>query len=245
LRIAHKSAIITDMSQTADVVSALADVDDRHIAVQHGLRERKKQATRRALQEAALHLVAEHGLDRVTVDDIAAAADVAPRTFFNYFSSKEEALLARDPEKQARVVTELAARPAHEDPLTALHAVLVAQADDMAAQADHWRLRMRLVNDYPQLLPRHLAAFAEGERAMAEAVAIRTGISREDSLYPDLVAAVAIAAMRTAMHRWREAGGTRSLAAHIDEAFLGVSAGLPAPEATKRPQSKRRTGETT
>jgi AcrR family transcriptional regulator len=213
------------------------------------LRERKKQATRRALQQAALHLVAERGLDNVTTDDIAAAVDVAPRTFFNYFSSKEDALLARDPAKQAQVVAALAARPAGEDPLTALHAVLVGEADDMAAKAEEWQLRMRLVHQYPQLLPRHLAAFAEGERAMAEAVAARTGIRREDSLYPDLVAAVAITAMRTAMARWRETDGSRSLAAHIDEAFLGVTAGLPYPQAAPtNPQaaptknSTRRTG---
>lgn len=221
-----------------DTITATADAD-----LPAGLRERKKQATRRALQLAALRLVGERGLDNVTTDDIAAAIDVAPRTFFNYFSSKEDALLARDPAKQAHVVAALAARPASEDPLTALHAVLAGEADDMAAKAEEWQLRMRLVHQYPQLLPRHLAAFAEGERAMAEAVAARTGIRREDSLYPDLVAAVAITAMRTAMARWRETDGSRSLAAHIDDAFLGVTAGLPVPRVAPTKSSRRRAGE--
>ena len=142
--------------------------------------------------------------------------------------------------------------PAEESPLAALHAVLVGQADQMAAQADDWTLRMQLVEKYPQLLPRHLAGFADGERAMAEAIASRTGISREECLYPDLVAAAAIAAMRTAMAHWRARPGSRPLAEHIDDAFRELTEGLAKPVAkTSRPKTtissvertRRRTGE--
>src|SRR5947209_3085559 len=61
-----------------------------------GLRERKKVATRQALHEAAVRLAVEHGLDRLTVEAIADAADVSRRTFSNYFANKEEALLWSD-----------------------------------------------------------------------------------------------------------------------------------------------------
>src|ERR1039458_7643231 len=64
-----------------------------------GRRDRKKQATRRALRNAALELVAERGFANVTVEDIAEAADVATRTFFNYFPSKESAVIGADPER--------------------------------------------------------------------------------------------------------------------------------------------------
>src|SRR6266704_1872939 len=76
------------------------------------LRERKKLATRRSLRRAALDLVAERGLTNVTVEDIAEAADVSPRTFFNYFPSKEAALFGGNPGR----ADELRDRIAHEAP---------------------------------------------------------------------------------------------------------------------------------
>jgi AcrR family transcriptional regulator len=72
-----------------------------------GLRERKKQQTRRAIHEAALHLIDEHGLEATTIEQICQAADVSTRTFFNYYSSKAAAALELagagiEPEVEAR-----------------------------------------------------------------------------------------------------------------------------------------------
>src|SRR5476649_721354 len=58
-----------------------------------GLRERKKQQTRKAIHEAALHLIDEHGLEATTIEQICQAADVSTRTFFNYYPSKAAAAL--------------------------------------------------------------------------------------------------------------------------------------------------------
>src|SRR3712207_5762280 len=107
-----------------------------------GLRERKKLATRTALHEAALRLVAERGLDGVSVDDIAERADVSPRTFFNYFPSKDDAVLGLDTTAAERQAEAVRARPAGEPPLDALRAVARDQAVEMAEDPELWPLRL-------------------------------------------------------------------------------------------------------
>ncbi|MGY1747696.1 MULTISPECIES: acyl-CoA-like ligand-binding transcription factor [unclassified Modestobacter] len=193
------------------------------------LRERKKLATRLALHEAALRLVAERGLDRVSVDDIAENADVSPRTFFNYFPTKDDAVIGLDPLHPHRLAEALAARPADEPPVRSLRAVLAAQAAEMAAEAQVWPLRLQVVDGNPALALRLTAAFAESERVLAGAIADRTGTAVDTDAYPALLAAVQAAVMRTSLHRWLASDFTASLPALVDEAWESIAAGLPAP----------------
>src|SRR5258707_2001889 len=93
------------------------------------LRERKKLATRRLLRRTALDLVAERGFAHVTVDDIAEAADVSPRTFFNYFPSKEAAIYGTDPDRAAALRDRVARQAPGEPVLDALRSVMASEAD--------------------------------------------------------------------------------------------------------------------
>jgi AcrR family transcriptional regulator len=192
-----------------------------------GLRERKKQATRRALHEAALRLVAERGLDGVSVDDIAERAGVSPRTFFNYFPAKDDAVLGLDETASRRQVAAFLARPAGESPLQALRAVARDQAAEIAGETDLWPLRLRVIEAHPALLGRLAAAFGRSETALAEAVARRAGSDAHD-LHPVLLAGVAGVAMRTALHRWLATDFAASLPDLVDEAWDALAAGLPA-----------------
>jgi AcrR family transcriptional regulator len=194
-----------------------------------GLRERKKLATRTALHEAALRLVADRGLDHVSIDDIADRADVSPRTFFNYFSSKDDAVLGLDPDSSAEQVAAFLARPADESPVQALRAVAHAQAEEMATDTELWPLRLKVIDSTPALLARLAAVFGEGERVLAEAVAARTGTRPGADAYPTLLAGVAGVAMRTALHRWFASDFTAALPDLVDEAWDALEAGLPAP----------------
>jgi AcrR family transcriptional regulator len=196
-----------------------------------GLRERKKAATRLALHEAALRLVADQGLDNVSVDDIADRADVSPRTFFNYFASKDDAVMGLDPAMPRLTADSFRARPAEESPVDALRAVQRETAAEMARDPELWPLRMKVVDAHPVLVGRLTAAFGESERVLAEAIAARTGTAVDVDVYPTLLAAAQSSVMRTSLHRWLVSGFTASLPQLVDEAWDVLVAGLPAPPA--------------
>jgi AcrR family transcriptional regulator len=193
-----------------------------------GRRERKKLQTRHQLQRAALRLAAERGLEHVTVEEIADAVDVSRRTFFNYFSSKEEALIGRDPERAERARRSFAERPVEEPPLESLRVVLGQLAGETAEDREQWLARRALIASEPRLLAASLAAWVELERALVDAVAERTGCDPERDLYPALVVAAAVGAARVAAMRWRS-GVEKPLSALVDEAFDVLAEGLPAP----------------
>ena len=194
-----------------------------------GLRERKKLATRIALHRAALQLVAERGLEHVSVDDIAARADVSPRTFFNYFPAKDDAVLGLDPDVLTQQVQAFLLRPADETPIQALRAVAHDQAAEMATETELWPLRLRVIDAHPSLLGRLAASFGEAERALAEAIATRSGTRFGVDAYPMLLAGVAGVAMRTALQRWFAGDFVATLPDLVDEAWDLLTAGLPAP----------------
>jgi AcrR family transcriptional regulator len=197
--------------------------------VTSGLRERKKLATRLALHEAALRLVAERGLDAVSVDEIADRADVSPRTFFNYFPSKVDAILGLDPEAPRRQADAFLGRPAGESPVQALRAVAREQAVQMAEDMELWPLRLTVIDAHPTLLGNLAAAFGEAEGILAGAIAERTGTRVGVDVHPTLLAGVTGVAMRASLHRWLASDFTASLPDLVDEAWDALAAGLPAP----------------
>jgi AcrR family transcriptional regulator len=203
-----------------------------------GLRERKKQATRVALQNAALELTAERGLDRVTVDDIAEAADVSPRTFFNYFSCKEEAVVGVEPGALGRMTDVLAARPADEEPLLALRTVLGEIAAGLAVERDLQVMRRQVVADNPALLPRYVAAFVEFEQVLVDAVRRRGG--DEGTTYADaaLVVAAAVSALRVSVDAWITGPDDIDLPELFDRSVERLAVGLVSPSARRKAHSR-------
>jgi AcrR family transcriptional regulator len=201
-------------------------------------RAHKKCETRQALRLAALRLVDAHGLDQVTVDMIADAADVSPRTFFNYFPTKEEALLGPGADVRAEIERFWSIHPADEAPLLTLRRMLVERAESFSSRSDEMDLRMRILAANPALFSRFHAGFQQLERVMCEAIARRCGLDPDRDLYPALLAAVGTAAMRVSMDRWRRDNRQR-LADLVNEAFDLYAVGLstappPAPRRRRR-----------
>jgi AcrR family transcriptional regulator len=160
-----------------------------------GLRERKKTATREALSAAALRLALTHGPENVRVDDIAEAAGVSPRTYNNYFSSREQAIVAAiTAERALRIAAALRARPPDEPLAEAVVAALVEQYGEPQPDA------LLLITSAPTLRAEYIDTVAAIEQPLASAIATRTG--NDDDLTTKVLAAAVSAAARVAVERW-------------------------------------------
>jgi AcrR family transcriptional regulator len=198
------------------------------------LRERKKLATRRLLRRAALELVAERGLANVTVEDIAEAAEVSPRTFFNYFPSKEAVLFGGDPDRAAELRDGIANEAPGKPALDALRVVLTRDSESMAddlrslgGDPAEWLRRMKVARADPHVRAAHAAQMSMLERAIAEGLAARLGTDQETDPYPGVLAAAAVAMVRACLSFWAGSGGATPLNQVMDQAFEALASGFP------------------
>lgn len=168
-----------------------------------GLRERKKLATRHALSSAALELAVEHGLENVTIEDITARANVALRTFSNYFGSKYEALVAIGADRARRIGASLLERPAGEPLWEALtHAVLQHYEGTDQPFSREMMAAIGRIMLLPQMRGEYLKVNFEMQTALAMAIAERTGTDPEADMYPQILAGAVTAASQVAIRRW-------------------------------------------
>jgi AcrR family transcriptional regulator len=173
-----------------------------------GLRERKKAETRQAVHEAALRLTIEHGLDNVTVEAIADAANISRRTFSNYFDGKEDALLYGDEARLDSLVLLVREQPAERTAWQALRAALQGLYAETGGPDREWHLRARLAMRHPSLLARQLAGRVRLEHELSQAVA---GRGRPGDVGPEVITVAFLAAMRIATQWWCADSETRSL----------------------------------
>ncbi|GAB3416433.1 TetR/AcrR family transcriptional regulator [Flindersiella endophytica] len=190
-----------------------------------GLREQKKKRTREAIRSAAIDLFERQGYSATTVDQIAAAAEVSPATFFRYFPTKE-ALVVSD-EYDDLFVPTMQAGPPGEPPLEMLRRTFKHVMSQIAEKERTERLRWRhelLLSD-PHLRNAIRDLREGGVQTGIEDFARATGRDRND-LRLRLTVRLAIEAMAETVAVWIDRGGKESLPDMIDEAFDALRDGL-------------------
>lgn len=191
-----------------------------------GLRERKKLDTRRRIEAAALDRFERDGFEATTVDDIAAAADIAPRTFFHYFATKEDVVLADYATRLGRITTTLDEQPDSESLWSALRRAFVVVAADYQTEQSQLLRRFRITADTPSVFARSLQLQAGWEDAVADALTQRMGLDPDPDITPRLLAAAALAAMRASLRQWLADGGVNPLPQYVTESFDRLARGL-------------------
>lgn len=186
-------------------------------------REQRKRDTRRRLHREALHLVVERGgRDRVTTEEIAAAAEVSARTFFNYFPTKESAILGIREDLADEMVDLIRTTPTA-SPLGLARAIADWMLDDFRRDPELWQLRRRAVREDAALLQLMSENNIRLEGHMSAAVADRLG-SPLDSPEPALLVAAAMTSLRISIKLECGTGGPPA-ATTLDRCFERLAAG--------------------
>ena len=189
-----------------------------------GLRERKKVKTRLAIREHAMALFKDQGYDKTTVEQIAAAAEVSPSTFFRYFPSKEEVVLQDD--YDALLIAAFHAQQVDVPPLRALRnaisEVFLSMPEGQQAQEAE---RVRLMTEVPELRARMLAQVSEMIQMLAEAVAERVGRQSDDFEVRTFAGALVGVALGIAASSGDDPGN--DYLRQFDRALALLEAGLP------------------
>ena len=198
-----------------------------------GLRERKKQRTREQIIEAAMGLFAERGYQATTIADIATAADVAPRTFFSYFPSKEAVVFNNVDRDLEGLASALRNRLPGETAFDALRRWIDAMFDNWMAEEDEAVLRKRLCGEDEGLANFQGGVMARINELLVEAIADDLG-EPQDALRPRLVAAAAMAALTSLEGTFDEKvdhrvpGAKAEALAVLDDAMLFLRGGIDA-----------------
>jgi len=193
-----------------------------------GLRERKKARTRAAIREHALRLFGEQGYQRTTVEQIAAAAEVSPSTFFRYFPTKEDLILQDD--MDTRMVEAFERQPPELGPVAAVRAATREVVGSYSeADLDVLRQTSTFTMTVPEVRARAMDEFARTIAVISEALAKRTGRPADD-LAVRVVAGAIVGVIMSITMPWEGWSSDREIVdmfTRIDQALALLEAGLP------------------
>ncbi len=195
------------------------------------LRERKKDATRRALVQAANRRFHSQGFESTTVDEICADAGVGRRTLFRYFPDKESLAFPHRAERLQVFIDLLQAAPAGESPFASLRRIANALAREYAANRERMVAQHRLMRSAPSLIAREREIDQDWERAMAHTFIRRFEGSTDAELRARMLAGAAIGLIRATLRFWFENEGRPDLGRLGAKALDALQAGFIAADA--------------
>ncbi|MEY2446463.1 MAG: hypothetical protein QOE00_3043 [Ilumatobacteraceae bacterium] len=194
-------------------------------AAHAGLRQRKKDSSRRAIEDAAWELFAEKGYEETSINDIAERADVAPRTFFRYFPTKEAVMYPQFDELLQSVRDEFRRRPADEPVITSLFRSFEVLSGSLEGEASRSRQRMAMMKQRGEHPPGTEYFRSRLAEATSELVLEREGDSEEGRMRARLASGVVSLLIDTTHNCWIEAGARESLH-DVGERCRGVMSDL-------------------
>ncbi|MFJ2900845.1 TetR family transcriptional regulator [Streptomyces sp. NPDC087212] len=212
---------------------------------------------RRELAAAAMELFSTKGYEATTVDEIAAAAGVARRTFFRHFRSKEEAIFPDHDDTLVRAEAVLNAAPPHEHPLDTVCRGIKEVMRMYAAQPEISVARYKLTREVPTLREAEIASVARYERLFTRYLLghfdehAHDDDANDDPLLAEVAASAVVTAHNHVLRRWLRAGGQGDVEAQLDHAFgivrktfgTGIGAGRSAAPRTAAPAAVSTQGE--
>lgn len=185
-----------------------------------GLRERTRRAVRAELAEVAIGLFARQGFEETTVEEIARAAGLTKRSFFRYFPAKEDVVFDGIDLTGEKVVADLGARPAEEDPWASLQHVLRRWQEEIHA-SERTLATLRLIETTPALGGRLRQRRAEWRQRVSDALRDRPGAGL-DAFTADLLTNAATAVLDAVSSAWLRSGGTADRLSLLDRGFARV-----------------------
>jgi AcrR family transcriptional regulator len=180
-----------------------------------GLRERKRAASRALTVEVAMRLFAEHGFDRVTVADICAAAEIAPRTFFRYFATKEDVLAEPSRVMAERVADHISAAPDGLGDAEVLRGALRRLGEYVVAEGERLDQFVQVLAGVARQRPSPITRLSDQERQLTERLVARRGGTAD--WRTRLLVARSVAAFRVWLEDYRTDPGVRDPLSHLDE----------------------------
>jgi AcrR family transcriptional regulator len=190
------------------------------------LRERRRQRQASAIELIALKLFASQGFSAVTIDQIAAAADISTRTFFRYFANKEDVLFGDRRRFEDTLALALEGHAPGESAVDALRAGLIALSREVEADVASTQLRLQLLEQSPQTMAAAFERRRTYQRRLVPLVASRMQLDEAKDMRPALIVDLLLSATYVALWHWLATGAKAPLHRLVAEALDLASAGL-------------------